>query len=82
MYASATDAQGTRSRFGELVKDGVAVRRRLGRSLCHSFSENGPFPGATPRLAGGAAEWTRTTDLLITNQLLYQLSYSSEGARL
>ncbi len=25
----------------------------------------------------GAAEWTRTTDLLITNQLLYQLSYSS-----
>ena len=24
----------------------------------------------------GAAEWSRTTDLLITNQLLYQLSYS------
>ena len=23
----------------------------------------------------GAVEWTRTTDLLITNQLLYQLSY-------
>jgi hypothetical protein len=28
----------------------------------------------------GAAEWTRTTDLLITNQLLYQLSYSSAEA--
>ena len=27
----------------------------------------------------GAAEWTRTTDLLITNQLLYQLSYSGAG---
>ena len=26
----------------------------------------------------GAGEWTRTTDLLITNQLLYQLSYTSE----
>jgi hypothetical protein len=25
----------------------------------------------------GAGEWTRTTDLLITNQLLYQLSYTS-----
>ena len=25
----------------------------------------------------GAGEWTRTTDLLITNQLLYQLSYAS-----
>ena len=26
---------------------------------------------------GGAVEWIRTTDLLITNQLLYQLSYNS-----
>ena len=25
----------------------------------------------------GAGEWTRTTDLLITNQLLYRLSYAS-----
>ena len=25
----------------------------------------------------GAVEWSRTTDLLITNQLLYQLSYNS-----
>jgi hypothetical protein len=28
----------------------------------------------------GAAETTRTSDLLITNQLLYQLSYSSAEA--
>ncbi len=27
-------------------------------------------------LIDGAGEWTRTTDLLITNQLLYQLSYT------
>ena len=27
----------------------------------------------------GAGEWTRTTDLLITNQLLYQLSYAGSG---
>jgi hypothetical protein len=30
---------------------------------------------------GGAVEWIRTTDLLITNQLLYQLSYNSPGDR-
>jgi secondary thiamine-phosphate synthase enzyme len=28
----------------------------------------------------GAGEWTRTTDLLITNQLLYQLSYAGNKA--
>ena len=27
----------------------------------------------------GAGEWTRTIDLLITNQLLYQLSYTGLG---
>ena len=41
---------------------------------------------ANTRTSLGAGEWTRTTDLLITNQLLYQLSYASlrparEGAR-
>ena len=34
--------------------------------------------GTAPRFDLGAAEWTRTTDLLITNQLLYQLSYSGD----
>jgi hypothetical protein len=29
----------------------------------------------------GAGEWTRTTDLLITNQLLYQLSYAGKAWR-
>ena len=28
----------------------------------------------------GAVEWIRTTDLLITNQLLYQLSYNSTSS--
>ena len=30
----------------------------------------------------GAGEWTRTIDLLITNQLLYQLSYTGLGRNL
>ena len=30
----------------------------------------------------GAGETTRTSDLLITNQLLYQLSYASRGRRI
>jgi hypothetical protein len=36
---------------------------------------------AERRSCFGAGEWTRTTDLLITNQLLYQLSYASLGIR-
>jgi hypothetical protein len=27
----------------------------------------------------GAGEWARTIDLLITNQLLYQLSYAGQA---
>ena len=30
----------------------------------------------------GAGEWTRTIDLLITNQLLYQLSYAGKARSL
>lgn len=33
--------------------------------------------GTDPSLYG-AGDWIRTRDLLITNQLLYQLSYTSE----
>ena len=29
----------------------------------------------------GAGEWARTIDLLITNQLLYQLSYAGQGGK-
>ena len=29
----------------------------------------------------GAGEWARTTDLLITNQLLYQLSYAGQAGK-
>src|SRR5436190_17464562 len=34
----------------------------------------------TLHVGNGAVEWIRTTDLLITNQLLYQLSYNSDVA--
>jgi hypothetical protein len=37
------------------------------------------LPEGSPFCVHGAVEWTRTTDLLITNQLLYQLSYYSPG---
>ena len=37
---------------------------------------------STERFRNGAGETTRTSDLLITNQLLYQLSYASRGRRI
>ena len=54
------------------------------RSTDRSVSESVADPGREQRhaLVSGAAETTRTSDLLITNQLLYQLSYSSKGAGL
>ncbi len=36
--------------------------------------------GIAPVTRNGAGETTRTSDLLITNQLLYQLSYASTPA--
>ena len=44
----------------------------------------GPEPNALPNCATprGANERTRTADLLITNQLLYQLSYIGNRAYL
>ena len=39
---------------------------------CYHSAQNGPRDF-------GAGEWTRTIDLLITNQLLYQLSYTGLG---
>src|SRR5689334_7978745 len=35
------------------------------------------FPYGPIAYEAGAVAWIRTTDLLITNQLLYQLSYNS-----
>ena len=35
--------------------------------------------GAKPRENNGAGDGTRTRDLLITNQLLYQLSYAGQA---
>ena len=53
---------------------------RAGRRV-ESKSAPGPHEASGEEgTRGGAAEWTRTTDLLITNQLLYQLSYSSAEA--
>lgn len=41
-----------------------------------------PIPGQGFNRAGdGAGEWIRTTDLLITNQLLCQLSYPGTEER-
>ena len=73
-------------------RQGVTIRCRrerqhargaaLLRSICHVrlriSCKSGT--GTAPRLRSGAAETTRTSDLLITNQLLYQLSYSSVEA--
>src|SRR5512137_1354154 len=72
---------------GRLVGHGAAcqVRRTCPRPLGSAPETKGEETtgrrrALRPASVLGAAEWTRTTDLLITNQLLYQLSYSSEGA--
>ena len=62
---------------GILLLGGGADRGRSRRRLRRA-GDLGARPAA-PRIArrgGGAGEWTRTTDLLITNQLLCQLSYT------
>jgi hypothetical protein len=53
--------------------DRAAPRATRPYSAAWSLSREG--------LQDGAVEWSRTTDLLITNQLLYQLSYNSPGER-
>src|SRR5438034_5788482 len=56
-----------------LSLDGWAKSRSMNptsRQKCYPCLRNGPWKA-------GAVEWIRTTDLLITNQLLYQLSYNS-----
>ena len=44
--------------------------------------ESAPQDGALTRRLYGAGTMIRTRDLLITNQLLYQLSYAGEGGEL
>jgi hypothetical protein len=45
--------------------------------IAEQQKEKGPLPAALFLCIGGAVERSRTSDLLITNQLLYQLSYNS-----
>src|SRR6267378_3254291 len=57
-------------------------RTRLLRTASSCLSPSRALPGEESsrpcsQPSDGAGEWTRTTDLLITNQLLYQLSYAS-----
>ena len=58
------------------VAHGAGVMGSCGVAARHI----GPRAGTrTIHRAVGAGEWTRTTDLLITNQLLCQLSYTGAG---
>src|SRR5205814_10498770 len=81
---AAVEYRGTRSRAR---RSGSRSRRHVSdRLLAHTTGVCAQQDGAK-KLKGlaigqallefGAVEWTRTTDLLITNQLLYQLSYNS-----
>ena len=59
----------------------------MGRRIYYELLHHGPncytcLSALSPRTKlDGAVEWSRTTDLLITNQLLYQLSYNSPESR-
>jgi hypothetical protein len=53
----------------------VPERRRLAALMVWQRDGNNTKQASFIRKYG-AGEWTRTTDLLITNQLLYQLSYA------
>ncbi len=59
--------------FGISRKTGYKIYERYKDCGAHGLTDaaNGPEKS-------GAGEWTRTTDLLITNQLLYQLSYTGK----
>jgi hypothetical protein len=48
-------------------------------AICYAAA--GPEAGIAPISRGKAGRRIRTDDLLITNQLLYQLSYAGENAR-
>src|SRR5690606_34629968 len=56
---------------------GVRLRGRVAQPGLPVLPPVGPPRGKARAKWGGAVEWIRTTDLLITNQLLYQLSYNS-----
>ena len=79
---SLTNAQTSRKHAHPVQSSGCAgaTGRADGSKGVERKSAPGPHEATGGEgTRGGAAEWTRTTDLLITNQLLYQLSYSSAG---
>ena len=62
----------------------VVSERILSSTIQHAAFSLTPawlqsFPSAPLLAKTGAGSRTRTDDLLITNQLLYQLSYAGEG---
>src|SRR5262245_1197685 len=61
---------------GNLDRSRRCRRARLARSPRPRPSSEPPCPARAPP---GAGDGTRTRNLLITNQLLYQLSYASRG---
>ena len=68
-------------RYAHLAADHLApYAPRLGAVRAVGAENDGNELGVAisqNRVGIGAVEWIRTTDLLITNQLLYQLSYNS-----
>ena len=64
-----------------LLRNSTALALRAGKQSAGLFSvRRSPSQGSSPNqlpVKGGAGGRTRTPDLLITNQLLYQLSYTS-----
>gem|GEM_PF-1110255 len=66
----------------------ITLKSSLHQHKFHLFRKNGSIPfGHKKRVTiscnpfiFGAGDRSRTYDLLITSQLLYQLSYTSEGA--
>ena len=56
---------------------------RLSRDVCILSTRKSPRKAGLKKRFDfyGAGERSRTSDLLITNQLLYQLSYTGVGAR-
>ena len=64
--------------FVVVGEDGFEPSKSLTTDLQSApFGHSGTLPYSVVRWVGGAGGRTRTPDLLITNQLLYQLSYTS-----
>jgi hypothetical protein len=77
-----TPTPGPLSASHTTAADRVARPPRSGRRAVPAPGSLSSYPTPTWLVdISGAGEWTRTTDLLITNQLLCQLSYTGESIR-